>query len=325
MASISPLVAVTGASGYLGSLVIAELVRRGFRVRAALRRVDAVPPQLAALKNVSFVAVPDLLQDTGFAELCQGAAFVHHIASPVFVDLSKELMVEQAVQGTLRCLKAALAAGVQRVVLTASMASVCGSQREKNPAHLWSEADVNDAPGSAYSASKTAAEQAAWAFVNENPALELVTVHPGFVLSPLLADQRPQSTIGAFVAAIDGTDKAKGGLSFSAFGLADGRDVARAHLLAMISPEAKNQRYLVSSCDQTSMLEVVQIAVKHFPQLAATAATAWKDEASNAFVPRKPSTDLSKVEHFFNGRLHSPEQTVIDTVRNLLDSGTVKL
>ncbi len=319
------LVAVTGASGFLGSLVVNELVRRGFRVRAALRDVSNVPPQLAALPNVTFSAVPDLLSDEGFAELCAGAAFVHHIASPVFVDLPKDAMVEQAVQGTLRCLKAALAAGVHRVVLTASMASVCGSQREKNPAHLWSELDVNDAPGSAYSASKTAAEQAAWAFVKEHPALELCTIHPGFVLSPLLPHQRPQSTIGAFVAAIDGTDKAKGGLSFTAFGLADGRDVARAHLLAMISPEAKNQRYLVSSRDQTSMLELVQLAVKHFPELAATAATAWKDEASNAFVPRKPSTDISKIEAFVNGRLLSPEQTVVDTVRNLLDSGVLKI
>jgi hypothetical protein len=34
---------------------------------------------------------------------------------------------------------------VKRVVVTATMASVCGSQRDANREHLWSEADKNDA------------------------------------------------------------------------------------------------------------------------------------------------------------------------------------
>jgi dihydroflavonol-4-reductase len=314
-------VAVTGASGYLGSLVVATLVRRGFHVRAAIRSLDKVPPQLASLANVTFVAVPDLLTDDGWAELMTGATFVQHLASPVFVpNLAKEAQIEQAVQGTLRALKFALAAGgVKRVVITASMASVCGSQRDKDPSHLWSEADVNDAPGSAYSASKTAAEAAAWAFAKENPALEIVTLHPGCALSPLLPHQKPQSTMLMFVEALDGTEKARGGLEFNTFGLVDGRDVARAHFLAMISDEAKGQRYLVSSRDQSCMKELVELAVKHFPGLAATAALNWRDASKDGFTPRRPSTRIDKIESFFDGHL------LVDTVRNLLQSGLLKI
>ena len=51
-------------------------------------------------------------------------------------------MISQAVEGTERALRFAAAAGtVKRVVVTATMASICGSQREKNPDHLWSELD----------------------------------------------------------------------------------------------------------------------------------------------------------------------------------------
>ena len=48
--------------------------------------------------------------------------------------------------GAERALRFAAAAGtVKRVVVTATMASVCGSQRDANREHLWSEADKNDA------------------------------------------------------------------------------------------------------------------------------------------------------------------------------------
>jgi dihydroflavonol-4-reductase len=320
------VVAVTGASGYLGSLVVALLVRRGFHVRAAVRSLDKVPAQLRSVPHVTFVAVPDLLTDDGWAELMSGAQFVQHIASPVFVQLTKEQQIEQAVQGTTRALKFALAAGtVKRVVVTASMASVCGSQRDRDPTHLWSEADHNDAPGTAYSASKTAAEAAAWAFVKEHPTLELVTIHPGAAFSPLLPHQLPQSTMKMFVDALDGTEKQRGGLDFNSFGVVDGRDVARAHFLAMISAEAKNQRYLVSSRDQSSMLELVQIALKHFPGLSSTAATNSRDATKYSFTPRRPSTKIEKIEHLFDGHLLTMEQTVVDTVQNLVESGILKL
>lgn len=81
-------------------------------------------------------------------------------------------IIKPAVEGTLNVLKHALKAGVkvtiniqfpllfiQRVVYTATMASICGSQREKDPNHVWNEEDWNDRPGTHYSRSKTLAEK----------------------------------------------------------------------------------------------------------------------------------------------------------------------
>lgn len=60
------------------------------------------------------------------------------------------------------------------------MASVCGTQRDQNPEHLWSEADTNDAPGSAYSKSKTAAEAKVWELAEKyKDKYAVCTVHPG--------------------------------------------------------------------------------------------------------------------------------------------------
>lgn len=101
-------------------------------------------------------------------------------------------MIEQAVSGTERAMRFAAESGtVKRVVVTATMASVCGSQRDKDPAHIWSEADRNDAPGSAYSKSKTAAEAKVWelAAAHEDK-YAVTTVHPAVVLGPLLEGQQ---------------------------------------------------------------------------------------------------------------------------------------
>ena len=53
---------------------------------------------------------------------------------------------------------AASAGTVRRVSFNCTTATVCGSQRDANPAHLWSEVDWNDAPSSAFFKAQVASE-----------------------------------------------------------------------------------------------------------------------------------------------------------------------
>ena len=100
---------------------------------------------------MTFIKLPDITKADGFAALCAGATDLLHVASPVGnSELSADEYVRQAVSGTVNALEAAQALGVEHVVVTCSMASVCGSQTEKDPAHVWTETDFNDAPGSNY-------------------------------------------------------------------------------------------------------------------------------------------------------------------------------
>ena len=144
---------------------------------------------------------------------------------------------------------------MKRVVVTATMASVCGSQRDANPEHLWSEADKNDAPGSAYSKSKTAAEAKVWELAEQHKDKYAVcTVHPAVVLGNLLEGQAVTSTMGIL------QGLAKGKVFPMMFGICDAVDTAEVHLAGLSLKDTAGQRYLVCSKDQYSTLELAEMS-----------------------------------------------------------------
>jgi hypothetical protein len=109
-------------------------------------------------------------------------------------------LIKPAMEGTLRVLKAAADAGVQRVVVTSSLAAVSGGHPVDN-SRVYSEDDwsiIERCPP--YPKSKTLAERAAWDFVasldGEAP-MELCVINPGAVLGPVL--NRHYSTSGEIV------------------------------------------------------------------------------------------------------------------------------
>ena len=310
-------VLVTGASGWVGGHVCAYLISKGYVVRAAVRDPSAERVQFLTKMGCELVRVPDLLADDGWAEAMNGCDGLAHVASPV--DLSgtadEATMVAMAVDGTERAMRfAAEARSVKRVVVTATMASVCGSQRDSNPDHLWSEADKNDAPGSAYSKSKTAAEAKVWELAEMyKDRYAVSTIHPAVVLGKLLDGQPPTSTIGLMLGLC------KGKVVTSMFGVCDAIDTAAMHLAALEKEEAAGQRYLICGTDQHSTLELAEWAV-------AAGATidlaAWKaDEGVQKMSPKKPSTDNRKALALLGRELVAPAKSVELAVASLKAQG----
>jgi nucleoside-diphosphate-sugar epimerase len=154
----------------------------------------------------------------------KGCKYVVHCASPVVFQAEdpERDIIKPAVEGTTNVLRAAVAAGVTRVVYTATMASICGSQREKDPDHVWTEEDWNDAPGTHYSRSKTLAEKAAWDFAKEHPQLEFVTIHPSYVIGPMTLKRAEGYSVEGMIKLLRG----------------DFKDV-RIHLLSLINDTSK--------------------------------------------------------------------------------------
>lgn len=247
-------VLVTGGSGYIAGFCIAELIRKGFRVRTTVRslaREAEVRQSLAKLIEVgdrlSFVAA-DLSADAGWAEAARGVDYVLHVASPLPAVNPKDddELVRPARDGALRVIKAARDAGAKRVVMTSSIAAIVygrGSPKAPLTEADWSD-ETNRADTSAYERSKTIAERAAWDFMKrEGGSLQLVTVNPGAVLGPLLGKDFSASI--AFVKKL--IDGSMPGVPRIGLPIVDVRDVADLHVRAMLSPEAAGQRFICAS------------------------------------------------------------------------------
>jgi dihydroflavonol-4-reductase len=245
------LVLLTGVSGFIAKHVALKILNAGFDVRGTLRRLDradevraALAPHLAGGAGMLSFAQADLETDAGWAEAMAGVTAVVHTASPFPITQPKDpaTLIRPAVEGTERVLKAAAAAGVERVILTSSTVAVIN---EAKPDAVQDEADWCDVhlpTTTAYAKSKTLAERAAWE-VAKARGLKLTVINPGLVLGPPL-DEHYGSSLGLVERIMKGRDPMLPGLGFPTV---DVRDVAEMHLRALLRPEAAGKRYLATA------------------------------------------------------------------------------
>lgn len=256
-------VLVTGGSGFIAGHCIIQLLEQGYLVRTTVRSLAKEPSVRSVLRdagmvndeNLSFVAA-DLMDDSGWADAVADVDFVLHVASPVkpgHVENEDDLIIP-AREGAVRVLRAASAAGVKRVVLTSAFHAVSWGHPHND--HVFTEADwtVLDGPGvDAYGRSKTLAERAAWDFIAaDGGPLELATILPVAVMGPVMGAE----ISGANHIVKNMLDGAMPGYPNLYFPIVDVRDVAAAHILAMLTPDAAGQRFLLSSGPVLAMKEV---------------------------------------------------------------------
>jgi dihydroflavonol-4-reductase len=252
-------VLLTGASGYIGKHITLQLLNQGYKVRASVRSLsksaevkNAVKPHLLDSSDLdsrlTFVEL-DLDKDSGWDAALKGIDVLMHTASPFPIASPKDEneLIRPAVDGTLRALKAAKSAGVNRVILTSSNASVYGCDlpagKSEYDETMWT--DVNHPIGRvAYTKSKTLAEKAAWDFVSSQaPQIELTTINPVLVLGAPL-DNNFGSSISVVERIMKGKDPMLPDLRFS---IVDVRDVAQMHVQAIKNDATKGERILAAS------------------------------------------------------------------------------
>lgn len=213
-------VLLTGASGFIGSWVARELLRRGHEVRVLVRPTSN-------LRNLAGLAVEhapgDVLDAPSVARALEGRDAVVHTAGLVhFVPADP---VQRAVNAlSVRVvLEAALRAGVGRAVLTSSTAVMGGSARpqvadEETPSTAASL-------GIDYFTTKLQGEQEAMAI--HARGLPVVILRPSVVLGPGDVYRSSTATVRA-VARRRLPFHVEGGQSYT-----DVRDVAAAHAAAL--------------------------------------------------------------------------------------------
>jgi dihydroflavonol-4-reductase len=242
-------VLVTGGSGYLAGWCIVGLLERGYGVRTTVRNPAREPEVRAAVGSQTdahehlTVHAADLLSDEHWDHVIEGCDYVLHVASPFPPKQPRDPdeLIVPAREGTIRVLGKALDAGVERIVVTSSIAAI--RLAKGADARPLTEDDWTDpnAPGlTPYVRSKTIAERAAWDLVEQRGRREsLAVVNPGAIIGPLLhAD--PSYSLQSIERMLNGMP----GVPRLGFSFVDVRDVADLEIAAMTAPEAGGKRFI---------------------------------------------------------------------------------
>ena len=216
-----PRAFVTGATGFVGSALVRELLNDGMQVRVLVRGTS----DLSNLANLDVEKVQgDVMNEQALAAGLRGCDVVYHVAA--FYSTRGEdasLMYEANVEGTKRVLRLALEAGAAKVVHTSTIGTIGrpydGSlPTEDTEFNLW----------------ETASHYARSKYLGETEALSLgergfpvVVVNPCAPVGP--RDIKPSSTGRRIVDYLIGKTPSfvPGGINFVAV-----EDVARGHILA---------------------------------------------------------------------------------------------
>ena len=148
---------VTGASGFIGSHIVDQLLKRGYRVIGIDNMRTGRRENLAnAMKNSHFkLLTEDIRSDNLTSQIDEEIDTLYHLAAISSVKMSIEdpLMVNDVnVRGTLNMLELARKLGVSRFVFSSS-AAVYG-----DPTEMPVREDCSVKPLSPYAASKIAGE-----------------------------------------------------------------------------------------------------------------------------------------------------------------------
>jgi nucleoside-diphosphate-sugar epimerase len=272
-------VLVTGGTGFVGSHCILQLLQKGYHVKTTLRSLTRKNEIIDMLKtggitsfdHLTFIET-DLTKDDHWDEAVKDCRYLLHVASPIFFTLPKDEndMIRPAVDGTLRVLKAARDAGVQRVVLTSNFGAIGYSHKDPNTVITEEEWTDPNEKMTSYNKSKVLAERAAWDFMKrEGGHLELSVINPVFILGPSLGPDIP-SSFGILQHLLDGSMKAIPNIPFT---IIDVRDVADVHIRAMTTPDAKGERFILFAGGKITMPEIAALLKNKMPDVAQKVST----------------------------------------------------
>jgi len=244
MSLSSGLCLVTGATGFVGSAVARVLLQAGHPVRVLAR-------PLSDRRNLAGLAVEvaegSLERPDSLAAAVAGCRYLFHVAADYRLWVpDPEPMFRVNVEGTRQLMLAALAAGVERIVYTSSVATlgiVPGGVADEDTA---SRAEDMIGP---YKLSKFEAEAVVTELVGER-GLPAVIVNPSTPVGP--GDIKPTPTGRVIVEAARGRMP---GFVDTGLNIAHVDDVALGHLLAAKSGQI-GRRYILGG-ENLSLEEIL--------------------------------------------------------------------
>jgi dihydroflavonol-4-reductase len=243
----TPLVLVTGAGGFVGSVLVRTLLNQGARVRAM---VHSRTRQGALADLPVEVVEADLSNLESLRAAVRGVQQVYHIAS-IFrqAGLPESVFHDVNATGTQRLLDACIEAGVQRVI-HCSTVGVLG-----HIDHPPADENTPFNPGDMYQRSKMDGEKIALDYFRQGK-IRGVVIRPAMIYGP--GDERTLKMFRMI---------AHRRFFFVGPGKAlvhfiDVRDLAVAFTLAMQKPDLNGEVYIVAGPRALPLVELVDIIAR---------------------------------------------------------------
>ena len=275
---------VTGATGFVGSAVLRALAGRGDKLRT-LSRASSPRGNLDGVDCE--IVVGDMREAGAMALALTGVTRLYHVAADYRLWARDPNDILRAnLEGTRTVMEAALAAGVERIVYTSSVATLRAGDATRSTDETEPLAE-HEAIG-AYKRSKVAAERLVETMVRER-GLPAVIVNPSTPIGP--GDVKPTPTGRILVEAATGKIPA---FVDTGLNLVHVDDVARGHLLAM-ERGVVGERYILGG-QNASLREMLAVIAGHVGRKAPTVALpraplyplAWAAEAVARITGKEP-------------------------------------
>jgi dihydroflavonol-4-reductase len=242
---------ITGASGFVGSAVLRALLAAGHSVRAIVRP-QSNPRNLHGL-DVE-IHMGDLLDPDARRKALRGCRYLFHVAADYRLWAPDPgIIYRNNVDATRELCTDALAAGVERIVYTSSVATL-GIPHDGMPADENTRASLADLHGH-YKRSKYLAEQAVLELIKTRK-LPAIIVNPSTPVGP--RDVRPTPTGRIILDTLCGRMPA---YVDTGLNIAHVDDIATGHLLAF-EKGAIGERYVLGG-DNITLKQILDIITAH--------------------------------------------------------------
>ena len=281
-------IAVTGASGYIGSWIVRDCAEQGYEVRACVRdpsRAEKVD-HLTALNNEGLrgsvvLAAGDLFKPGSYDDAFDGCCAVIHAGATVGYNRETPQQVyDGCFTEVAHVLESARKSGtMRRFVFTSSFAAVghprpegyvftekdwCGDNIDAYRGR-WTEERIPENRDLAYAMAKANTERMLYRAAEEDGGFDAMAILPLHVIGPLMCANHDQgwSWQNCIRYMLQGKPykKSRGGRML--WNNVDVRDTARAHRLCAESTVAKNgSRYILAAADRSGELFTWQMQAR---------------------------------------------------------------
>eukprot|EP00747_Dinoflagellata_sp_TGD_P062625 gnl/TRDRNA2_/TRDRNA2_153098_c0_seq3.p1 gnl/TRDRNA2_/TRDRNA2_153098_c0~~gnl/TRDRNA2_/TRDRNA2_153098_c0_seq3.p1 ORF type:complete len:328 (+),score=38.25 gnl/TRDRNA2_/TRDRNA2_153098_c0_seq3:74-1057(+) len=314
------VVAVTGASGFIGSHIVKACLERGFTVNACVRNKDdpknkfltELPKSVG--KGAIHLFSAELTNMGSYDAPVRNADAVIHAAAQVDPAVIKDPwkdMVEPSTKGTLNILSSVNKFNIRHYVHTSSMAAVGGHPKRPVNEDDWNTQSIEDSP---YNFAKKEAEKLLWA-ETKGKSYTVSAINPSMVFGPCLAKPHAKASPYVFRQALYGNKQPQ-----NVYSIVDVRDVARAHVEAMLRPEANGKRFILDGDGNNvyRVNEIIQKCREMFPTYKFTDAPG----KGPAKIPSR-TTDNTRSKTVLGIKYMSHEDCIRDSVSSMVDPGWV--